>query len=233
MVLELLAAPFSDGISNLGAWLILINIITFFVENINFTLWLKGKGPYQAHDEYFNAEKDNATMNFMQRNIYILFVLGGALGGLLGYFAIAFRGKRYIKGGALGFAVPAFSAICVVLEWTCIYLVLMNPNIIHNRIWDNPLGVNIRYLLVYFAIINVLAFVLYTKDDEKMNGLNGRILLELVIAFIGGATGGYLSICLEGYFSAQSPLKKAIIKMMQLHGLLLAMLVILTIKEAL
>ncbi len=148
-ILEALNAPFSEGISNLGAWLIIINIVTFLVENLNFNLWLKGKGPYQTHDENFNAEKDTATMSFMQRTMYILFVLGGALGGLLAYITIAFKGKKYIKDGSLGLAIPLFGAVCVIIEWACLYLIIVSPTEVYEWLKANITGFNVIFIGIY------------------------------------------------------------------------------------
>ena len=226
-IIEFLTAPFSEGVTNLGAWLIVINIITFFAENINFSLWVKGKGPYQEHDENFNAEKDNATMFFMQRNMYILFVAGGALGGLLGYLAIALRGKKYIKNGALGLVIPLFGAVCVVLEWACIYLLIVNPGSIYDWLKTNAAGVNILYIGVYLLAMNIAAFIVYINDKKRLNSLKVKTVLELIIAFIGGATGAYLAINIEGYFSAQKPMKGTVMKMVQTHCVIIALVAVL------
>lgn len=222
-ILEVLSAPFSEEVTNLGAWLIFINLITFLAENINFSLWLKGKGPYQEHDENFNAEKDNATMSFMQRNISILFVAGGAVGGLLGYIAIALRGRKYIKNGALGFAIPFFGAICVVLEWACIYFIIVNPSGINEWIKTYAAGVNILYIGIYLLAMNILSYIVFINDKKRMNSLSVKTLFELIITFIGGATGAYLAISLEGYFSGQRPMKRTVMKMVQTHCVMIAL----------
>lgn len=224
---EILNKPFSEGITNLGVWLVFINIVTFFAENANFSLWLKGRGPYQKHDENFNADKDNATMSFMQRSMYILFVLGGALGGLLSYISIAFRGKKYIKNGVLGIVMPAFGSICVTVEWACIYLVIVNPYNFHNRLRGYFIGVNILYLAIYCIAVNLLTFIIYTNDYKKSSRLTPKKLIEFLIAFLGGSVGAFLSINLKGYLGAQASIKNMVIKMLQMHCLMIAMIIIL------
>ena len=230
MIFEVLAAPYTETTTNLGAWLIFINIITFFVENINFSMWRKGKWPYQKHDENFNAEIDDVTWNFMQRNIYILFVLGGAFGGLLGYLTIALRGRKYILNGALGLVIPLYGAICVILEWACIYLLIINPDGTTAWIKANLTGANIIiYLGIYLLAMNITSYIVFINDKKRINKLTVKSFLELVIAFLGGAIGANLAISFEGYFSAQKYMKDTIMKMLQTHCVMISLvLVVLT-----
>ena len=225
-ILEILSSPYSEGVSNLGAWLIFINIFTFIAENTNFSLWLKGKGPYQEHDEYFDSEKDYVTQNFMQKNLYILFVLGGALGGLLSYIWIAIKHRKYIKNGALGGAIFAIGAICVVIEWACIYYAVVSPNYIYRWLENNFIGRNILYLIIYVIAVNLIAFIIYTNDDAKISRLSVKAFFELMVAFVGGAAGAFLSINLKGYVGAQKPFESTVMKMLQTHCVIIAIAII-------
>ena len=229
-VFKILSAPFSDGITNLGAWLIFINIITYIVEHVNFLLWRKGVFPYQNHDAYFNKEKDNKTASFMQRNIYILFVLGGSIGGLLSYITIGARWKEYINNGALGVAVPAFGAVSVAIEWACIYAIIVNPILISNWLRNNLRGASIIYLIVYLLVMNVLSFIVYINDHKNIKRLTVKAFLELLIAFIGGAAGSFLAMCLQGYLCAQAPLGSAVNKMLQTHCLMIVVAAVLLLS---
>ena len=229
-VFEIMNAPFSEGITNLGAWLIIINIITFIVENINFTLWRNGIFQYQSHDESFNRDKDNATADFMQRNIYILFVLGGALGGLVSFITIGCRWKKFINNGALGVAIPSFGAIAVAMEWACIYMGIVHPLIISRWLRENLGGLSIIYLVIYIIIMNILSFIVYKNDHRKVNRLTLKVFFELFVALIGGAAGGFLAICLDGYLCAQAPLGSTVNKMLQTHCLMIAMATVILLQ---
>jgi len=230
-VFGILSAPFSDGITNLGAWIIFINIITYLVEHINFLLWRKGMFPYQNHDAFFNKERDDETASFMQRNIYILFVLGGAIGGLLSYITIGARWKEYIENGALGVAIPAFGAVSVAIEWACIYAIIVNPISTSNWLRVNFGGTSVIYMVVYLLVINVLSFVVYINDHKSLKRLTVKAFLELLIAFIGGAAGSFLAICLQGYLCAQAPLGGAVNKMLQTHCLLIIVAIVLLLSK--
>ena len=225
-ILEILRAPYSDGISNLGAWLVFINILTFFIESINFSRWLKGKWPYQNHDEYFNSEKDDATTSFVQRNIYVLFVLGGAIGGLLSYIWIFIWKRKYIKNGALGFAIPAFGAVCIIIEWGCIYLAVMKPTDIVAWLEYNLSGINAVYLSIYIVVINIIAFIVYSQDGIRINHFTLGNFFSLFVGFVGGAAGGLLAINLKGYFSNQKFFKNTVMKMVQTQCLMIALAVV-------
>ena len=226
-LLDLLLSPYSEETTVFAAWLWFVNILTFLIENINFSRWLKGKWPYQRHGEGFNREKDTATMDFMQRNMYILFVLGGALGGLLSFIVIAFRGRKYVKNGALGAAMPLFGATCVLIEWSCIYHVIVHTKELQTWVNANCQGLNALYIMIFLIVMSILTYIVYSKDDERINSLSVKTFLELLIAFLGGAAGGLLSINLKGYLSGQAIIRSTVMKMLQTHCLIIAMFVVL------
>ena len=220
-IFEMMSASYSDRLTNLGAWLVFINVLTFIVERLNFSLWYNGMFPYQNHDEFFDKEKDDITADFMQSNIYILFVLGGAIGGLLSYITIGLRRKKYIENGTLGIVVPSFGAVCVAIEWACLYTIIINPVYITSWLRENVRGFNIICLVGYIVLINILAFIIYSNDRKRMDRFTVKVFFELLIAFIGGAAGSLLAMRLKGFLCNQSPIRSDISKTLQTHCLMI------------
>jgi len=75
--------------------------------------------------------------------------------------------------------------------------------------------------------MNIISFIVFINDKKRLSNLTVKTLLELIIVFIGGATGAYLAINIEGYFSAQKPMKGTVMKMLQTHCVIIAFIAVL------
>ena len=158
-------------------YLIIINIISFITLIIDHHVWEKGMMDDDSQDFIHTIE-----------NLFVF--AGGGLGMLMSFIILR---EKIGKHNATWYAIVISGILC----WIVIYFLVCNPlNLLngYNPDWHYHIP-----LISYLGIINLISFVLFIKDSNKMrNHWDFMELFLFAIGLIGGAVGGYLVIIFNG-----------------------------------
>lgn len=165
-------------LNNLQLYLIGINILTFFVFLIDYELCMRGIIDYDRQDTVHNFTN--------------LFPLAGGAIGALAVFALV--RQPLTKDTATWWD----RIISMLVAWVTIYCIVLDPFNLGfgsiNKDWRAHI-----ILAAYIIVINVITITIFVRDFHKRHREFDSVnILMLITGALGGALGGYLTICLSG-----------------------------------
>ena len=170
-------------------YLIGVNIIGFFLYLLNMFLY--------SHTE--NAQID------------AILTIGALIGGSAGILlAILLFDRKTVKDNMMS----RVFIVCVFVIQVIILLMVKGHHADHITLAFWEFFAKYKILLIYFAVINFIAFVAYAVD--KVNAAKHRSRIKIVtllgLAFVGGSVGSLLAMYLlrhktrKDYFTVGVPL---------------------------
>ena len=170
-------------------YLIGVNVIGFFLYQLNMVLY--------SHTE--NAQID------------AILTIGALIGGSAGILlAILLFDRKAVKDNMMS----RVFIICVFVIQVIILLMVKGHHADHITLAFWEFFAKHKILLIYLAVINFIAFAVYTVD--KVNAAKHRSRIKIVtllgLAFVGGSVGSLLAMYLlrhktrKDYFTVGVPL---------------------------
>ena len=199
-------------------YLITINIIGFVAYMIDYICWTRGLLFYKGSD------KDADEMaEFIMTLLLFIDLAGGMIGKLLVVFMNT-KGKIY-KAEAYANYNLYIIPLCFLISWLALLLTFYIPALSETLY---PLsiieiyGIPVRFIVLgYFVIINIITLFLFPKMKRFHYQITPREKLCMILSFIGGATGGYLSIKFTGKNENASMLVNTLPEMIIMHAIVL------------
>lgn len=211
--------PSAFGLSSLQVYLIAINIITFAF------CWLD-----KVRVQFSNYESVADTVFTFIDNALAL--AGGGVGLLLALITTGLSDRRFddsaglVRRGGSGNALWYVYAICVIVAWAVVYLLLQGDVPFLSGVKELGDPAEHVPLLAYLTIINVVAFVLFVIDRENLRKkFSAKELGLMAIAFVGGSAGAMLAMAVTGSKGHQWHMSLGIPVMLAMDSVIVAMLV--------
>ena len=156
----------------LQRYLIIINIVSFVIQTIDFKLYIHGGKGIKA-----------------KVLLKLATIFGGALGSILA--EAIWNGKRnksYLK-------LRLHTVMWLIIQ-LALYIIIYGSSNQGIRLWSIDLYLHNKLLCIYLLLINIITFILFALD--KIKALLGRWRIRelalLGLGIIGGSIGGLLAM---------------------------------------
>lgn len=219
MASEAAQNPSAIGLTSLQAYLIGINVVTFLF------CWLD-----RIRSAFSDGESVLDTVFTFIDNA--LAIAGGGLGLLLALLTTSIVDKRrgnesdLVRRGEGGNAFWYVFAICTTIVWAVVYLLLQGGAPFFNG--AEELGDLSKHLplLIYLAVVNAIAFVLFVLDRNNLRrSFDAKEIGLMLIAFAGGSAGAMLAIAITRTKSYQWHISYGVPVMLAADAVIVALLV--------
>ena len=232
-----LLAVFSEPASFFGIinvpfivlYLIIINIVTFFIYVLDYYMCLHCIGFYRVPSKYDGQKKDDwsaiethlDSMEGFMHTILLAFDICGGMIGKLVAVTILLKGKVYKDKWRANFNLYIIP-ICILICWVMIVVTFFLPEttswgrrLVNIRIGSMPIQ---NIVLGYFLIINIVAFAVLPRV-QRFAGLviTPRERVCVILCLLGGASGGLLSLKTTGKHENASMLSDTLPTMIIMH----------------
>ena len=205
----------SISFSGFAVYLIAINILSFVAFMVEHLI-------YCNSFTWQYSENDSAAV---LTTLNLLAYAGGGIGMLLAVLIVT---KGRINKGEDGNTTLYIVPIVSILIWVAISILVVNPSGIDFQKFFNisVLGkVTVQQIvLLYICIINILTFLLIMFCATKNKKFTIVETITLLLALLGGASGGYLAMGISNRKMAAHHFSFGLPLMMAIHAIVLRLI---------
>ena len=199
-------------------YMIVINIMGFFVYVLDYNLYMRGLGFYGGTEEHASSMAE-----FIMTLLLIIDVCGGMVGKLLA--VIILTNRKIYKAEPIANFNLYIIPICLLVSWLAILFALFLPSV---TAWIKPISdlsigsIPVKYIVLgYFSIMNIATLFLFPHTQQFAYVITPREKLCIVLSLLGGATGGYLSMKTTGIHQNATMLANTLPEMMVMDAIVL------------